>query len=644
MASAVTSIYEYPISAASAAYAPTNTAEVTGMIDSAVSGKLDASASSAFITSTAGLATTAEVAEKLDSSASSAFITSTAGCQPSGDYVSSSELADYQTTAGMSGYASTADLSAKLDVSASSSFVTSTADCMPLSASGNYATTGALSAKLDASAQVVTSISADTSVYRINSLPIYTDWAGRAGYASTADYASTVADSAISSKLDASAVGTSTAGVTGIGGTAIAGGGGASYSAGNYIQISGDEISVTGIDPASYASTADLSAKLDSSAQVVTAIGKATGFPGHVTSINSRQISAFTSQYAGTAQSAISSNYAATVAASAISSKLDASASSEFITSTADCMPLSSSGEYQTTAGMSGYASTADLADKLDASASSTFITSTAGLVSTGDLSAYLETSSIDLDSASAITGIAGSAIAGGGGVVVTATATREWVNGALGGTTALSSVNNTPVAASYLLTDTRWSTEPSASGGSYAYMTVNPLSTPFTATSGIYGPLAYATGAVLTFGSMLAETSTSTGANGGKQKFGGFFKGNEIYISDGEYNVQQCLRMETHKSRGVHVSGTDALHSSYFNLSTAGVGISSTSGTATFDLAHFNTWNGKLDTSAIETSSAGITGISGTALAIGVVTDIIQTSSLPTSTVPTVLYLIPET
>ena len=155
MASAVTSIYEYPISAASAAYAPTNTAEVTGMIDSAVSGKLDASASSAFITSTAGLATTAEVAEKLDSSASSAFITSTAGCQPSGDYVSSSELADYQTTAGMSGYASTADLADKLDSSASSAFITSTAGLV---------STGDLSAYLETSSIELDSASAITGI------------------------------------------------------------------------------------------------------------------------------------------------------------------------------------------------------------------------------------------------------------------------------------------------------------------------------------------------------------------------------------------------------------------------------------------------------------------------------------------------
>lgn len=103
MAQVITGLDNIPISAASAAYAPTNTADVTAMIDSAVSAKLDASASSSF--------------------------------QPAGNYVSSDDLSAYQTTAGMSAYATTGDLSSKLDV-------TSIADYMPLSYSAEFYPTG----------------------------------------------------------------------------------------------------------------------------------------------------------------------------------------------------------------------------------------------------------------------------------------------------------------------------------------------------------------------------------------------------------------------------------------------------------------------------------------------------------------------
>lgn len=51
----------------------------------------------------------------------------------------------------------------------------------------------------------------------------------------------------LSAYVSTASIGTSTAGITGISGTAIAAG--PTYSAGDYIQISGDEISVTGLQP-----------------------------------------------------------------------------------------------------------------------------------------------------------------------------------------------------------------------------------------------------------------------------------------------------------------------------------------------------------------------------------------------------------
>ena len=67
------------------------------------SSKLDASASSSFITSTAGLATTGDLSAKLDASASSSFITSTAGLQPSGNYLTSVSSNNNITGNGTSG-------------------------------------------------------------------------------------------------------------------------------------------------------------------------------------------------------------------------------------------------------------------------------------------------------------------------------------------------------------------------------------------------------------------------------------------------------------------------------------------------------------------------------------------------------------
>ena len=95
----VSSISGLPISAGSAAYAPTNGADVSAVAsayaESAASGKLDSTASSQFITSTADLATTAyvdsSVSSKLDTTAfstvSSNFLTSETVTATAGDGV-----------------------------------------------------------------------------------------------------------------------------------------------------------------------------------------------------------------------------------------------------------------------------------------------------------------------------------------------------------------------------------------------------------------------------------------------------------------------------------------------------------------------------------------------------------------------------
>ena len=397
--------------------------------------KLDSSASSSF-------ATTAELADKLDASASSSFITSIAGLATTGDlenYQPTSSMGDYQTTAGMSAYATTGDLSGKLDASASSAFITSTAglattgdleNYQPTSSMGEYATTAELSGKLDSSASsafITSTAGCQPAGDYVSSseLADYQTTAGMSAYATTGD---------LSGKLDSSASSafiTSTAGL---------------------------------------ATTADLSTKLDASAEVVTSLAiQWDDDTALINGINGSHIVAISAAYAPTNTADVTA-----MIDSAVSGKMDTSASSAFITSTAGCQPAGdyvSSSElaaYQTTAGMSGYATTADLSAKLDASASSSFITSTAGLATTGDLAAkldvtasssfitstsdcmplssssefystsnpagyitgvdltpyqttagmsgYLATSSIGVDTASAITSIAGSAIAGGGG------------------------------------------------------------------------------------------------------------------------------------------------------------------------------------------------------------------------------------
>lgn len=86
----------------------------------------------------------------------------------------------------------------------------------------------------------------------------------------------------------------------------------------------------------------------------------------------------------------------------------------------------------------------------------------------------------------------------------------------------------------------------------SMTLMILNPNTTPFGNTSGIYYPLYYANGACMTYGSSAGNT----------QYFGGFVKGNEWYVSNA--TAGQALRGETHNSRGVHISGVTTAGTSF--------------------------------------------------------------------------------
>lgn len=565
MAQVITGLDNIPISAASAAYAPTNTADVTAMIDSAVSAKLDASAEvvtaigttavsmvGTFVTSINGDFISAEDARYAIKDRTNRDLTSLAASSSLSAYQQTSAMSAYATTGDLGNYQPTSSMSDYLATSSigvdSASAVTSIAgssvggaQVVTSISTGGYGVSAINDQVINASHMKIGAAAANntsnivrlgdesygagvfltgsfgTAYYKVNELQLNRNGTGFIGFnignagsqitatsnaggkfsaggtggnrsyftaynasasASievTADsakinladsgYTSTIYPSSIpywNAKLDSSSIGTSVDGITGIGGSAIADGG-TTYTAGQYIQISGDEISVTGLQPSGdYVSSSDLADYQPTSSM---------------------------SAYATTGD---------------LSSKLDASASSSFVTSTADCMPLSASSDYystsnpsgyitgvdltpyQTTAGMSAYATTGDLGDyqptssmsayattgdlsaKLDASASSSFITSTAGLATTGDLTAkldasasssfitstsdcmplsassdyystsnpagyitgvdltpyqttadmsgYLATSSIGVDTADAITSIAGSAIAGGGG------------------------------------------------------------------------------------------------------------------------------------------------------------------------------------------------------------------------------------
>lgn len=353
MAQVITGLDNIPISAASAAYAPTNTADVTAMIDSAVSAKLDASASSSF--------------------------------QPSGDYVSSSDLSGYLPTSSIGVDSASAVTSiAGSSIASGEQVVTSistggygvsaingrviNASHMVFGAAAENSSNAVKLGDSSYGAGVFLTGNFGTAYYKVNELQLNRNGTGFIGFniggagsqitatsnaggkftaggpngarsyytayndsasasievsadsakinLADSGYTSTIYPSSIphwNAKLDASSIETSVDGITGIGGTAIAGGG-TTYTAGQYIQISGDEISVTGLQPSGdYVSSSDLADYQPTSSM---------------------------SAYATTGD---------------LSTKLDASASSSFITSTSDCMPLSSSSDYYSTSNPSGF-------------------------------------------------------------------------------------------------------------------------------------------------------------------------------------------------------------------------------------------------------------------------------------------------
>lgn len=386
MSQVITGLYGIPISAASAGYAPTISADVTALIDTAVSGKLDASASSSFITSTAdcmplsassNYATTGDLANKLDVTSIADYMPLSYSSEfyPTGNpdgyltsvdltpYAESSSLTAYQQTAGMSAYLPTSSIqsdsagitsiggtavggkdytspSGTIIVSGSTLEGTDSA-CVgtlftgysgdfgsaSIGPSSNYGSvtfapipnTVATRLNLEVgyggdSVIYLSSESLGTIEIPKGNDPITTSemlsgdtsvtvWATEwlscsASY--TADSSDTrrivelAHETALSSYqptagmsayLPTSAIGVDTASslITGINGSALSAG--STYSAGQYVQISGDEISVTGLQPSgsyvsstdlsayqptadmsAYATTGDLSAKLDASA------------------------------------------------------------------------------------------------------------------------------------------------------------------------------------------------------------------------------------------------------------------------------------------------------------------------------------------------------------------------------------------
>lgn len=213
----VSSLFGLPISAASAAYAPTNSAEVSAVASAFSTSKLDASASSQFLTSLpadvvysadiTAFAYESSLSSKLDATASSQFLTAV----PDG----------YATTAYVE-----SSVSGKLDSTASSQFITAIPDDVVRSDELTaYAHESSLSSKLDASAssQFITALPEDyvTTAYVESSISGKLDATASSQFltAIPADYATTAyVDSSVSSKLDATASSqflTSTAGLVG---------------------------------------------------------------------------------------------------------------------------------------------------------------------------------------------------------------------------------------------------------------------------------------------------------------------------------------------------------------------------------------------------------------------------------------------
>lgn len=339
------------------------------------------------------------------------------------------------------------------------------------------------------------------------------------------------------------------------------------------------------------------------------------------------------------AVSAIASSYAE----SAASSKLDESATANFYST-------SNPSGFITGVDLSNYATTAyvdsSVSSKLDAAASSQFLTSTAGLVGTGDLTAYAYESSnsakldttafstvssnfltsipsdyattayvdssisgfaynsavsgwtakqdpltFGYDTSNNISSINGSAIAGGGGGVVTETASatitaRTDTGIETGSYTAITGANQSAFATQYILPN---ATQINGSTILAFSPTVSMWTTADKA-SGVFSPLQYGTGAGLFM-------------HIGGGAFNGFIKGNEYFLSDSRYGY---TRSESHGTRGNRVIAQSTASASaeiVAKKNTAELHLGTTAGTAKIDTADINNWNSTYST--VNTNSA---------------------------------------
>ena len=341
---------------------------------SAISSKLDATATGSFITSTAGLATEtyvdSAVSGKLDASASSDFYSTS---NPSG-FITGVDLTDYATTAYVD-----SSVSGKLDETAfstvSSTFLTSV-DLTPYQLTADmsaYAYESSNSAKLDASAS--------SDFYSTSNPSGFITGVDLSNYATTG-----YVDSSVSGKFDASASGEF-------------------YPSGNPSGF------ITGVDLTPYQLTADMSAyayessnsaKLDATAQVVTSIGVAAGA---LSSINGYGLSAGTANSASTALYDSAGRTLTSMATNAQVSSIAASYAASAVSSVSgDYYPMTSNPSGYLTTLPADLVYSADLSayqpsgEYLSATESSNYYPSSnpSGFITGIDLSDYATTAYVD--------------------------------------------------------------------------------------------------------------------------------------------------------------------------------------------------------------------------------------------------------
>ena len=358
MASAVSSIYGYVISAASAAYAPTNGADVSAIASAYAEPKLDSSASSSFYPADnpSGFLTGVDLSDYattayVDSSVSGK-LDSTAFSEVSGTFLTSVDLTPYQTTADMSGYLQTAESANYYPTSNPSGFITG----VDLS---TYATEeyvdSSVSGKLDSTAF-------DPNAFYPSGNP-----SGFITGVDLSDYATKeYVDSSVSSKLDTTA-----------------------FNSGDFYSTSNPSGFVTGVDLTPYQTTAGMTAYLGTAES-------ANYYP--------------TSNPSGFVTGVDLSDYSTTAYVdSSVSGKLDSTAFNS-----GDFYPSDNPSGFITSVDLSDYATTAyvdsSLSSKLDSTASSDFYSTSnpSGFLT----AAYTPTFGYD---GSDISSIDGSALAGGG-------------------------------------------------------------------------------------------------------------------------------------------------------------------------------------------------------------------------------------